>query len=419
MNVPAGPLFRAEVVESRRARIEGEIILTEAPGHRFLVLLLFGFLLVGAVAVAFGSYSRTEAAPGILVTAEPSAKINVTRPGQVAELLVQEGAFVRAGQRLAVIRTEQKDAAGASVIDDGLSALEAQRRLSEEQVRLAGSRASTEKVRLNAVLGGFRQQRADLRSQIDLQEQAVASAKDMVERVESLLVNGFISRIEVERRRQAYISAQQELGRLRQQSNALQSEIARTTAELSGVAAQAGSEIASARTSSETIVQQQAHLRGERSYSVVAPIAGHVTALQAGVGRTVDSSIPLMEIIPAGTSLKAHIFAPTRAIGFVKPDQEVRLLYDAFPYQRFGSFSGRIVGVSRTVIDPRQIAVPLKIEEPVYRIEILPAAQGVAAFGEQRALQPGMTLTANIVLDRRSFLDWLLTPLDAVMRRDR
>jgi hypothetical protein len=29
-----------------------------------------------------------------------------------------------------------------------------------------------------------------------------------------------------------------------------------------------------------------------------------------------------------------------------------------------------------------------------------------------------MTLTANIILDRRSFLDWLLEPLQAVMRRN-
>jgi multidrug efflux pump subunit AcrA (membrane-fusion protein) len=50
---------------------------------------------------------------------------------------------------------------------------------------------------------------------------------------------------------------------------------------------------------------------------------------------------------------------------------------------------------------------------------LAPDAQTVAAFGEAQALQPGMTLTANLILDRRSFFDWLLTPLNAVLSRNR
>jgi hypothetical protein len=44
--------------------------------------------------------------------------------------------------------------------------------------------------------------------------------------------------------------------------------------------------------------------------------------------------------------LQAEIYIPSRAIGFVKPGQEVRLLYDAFPYQRFGAYRGRVVAAS-------------------------------------------------------------------------
>jgi membrane fusion protein len=125
-----------------------------------------------------------------------------------------------------------------------------------------------------------------------------------------------------------------------------------------------------------------------------------------------------MTIVPERSKLHADVYAPTRAIGFVKPGQEVRLLYDAFPYQRFGSFSGRITAVSRVVIDPRQMEAPLKIEEPVYRIEVTPDAQTVDAYGDSLPLQPGMSLTANLILERQSFFDWLLKPLNAVMRRN-
>ena len=59
-----------------------------------------------------------------------------------------------------------------------------------------------------------------------------------------------------------------------------------------------------------------------------------------------------------------------------------------------------------------------RVEEPVYRLEVVPDAQSVAAFGELLPLQPGMTLSANLILDRRPFLDWLLTPINAVLQRN-
>lgn len=418
MEPSPGPLFRPEAIDARRERVQGEILLAQPVRAHMRVLLLFGALALLGLWVALGSYARTEAARGILVTGDASAKVFAMRPGQISELLVREGDYVRAGERVGIVRTEQNDEAGGSAIGESLAAIESQRALTDQQIDIAQRRAASDRARLAAMLAGLAQQRRDLTVQIALQEQAAASTHEMLERIEGLLGSGFISRIEVERRRQTDIAAQQQLAQYRQQLNALGAQAAQTQAELARIDADADGEIAGARSSAETLVQQGARLRGERAYAIIAPIAGRVAALQTARGRAVDASVPLMEIVPEGSELRAQVYAPTRAIGFIRPGQEVRLLYDGFPYQRFGSFKGRIASVSRAVIDPRQLAAPLQIEEAVYRIEVVPETQSVAAHGELMPLQPGMTLTANIVLDRRSFLDWLLSPLNAVLRRN-
>ena len=270
---------------------------------------------------------------------------------------------------------------------------------------------------LTATLAGLGRQQVDLETQIDLQHQVVASAQDMFDRLGTIVEKGFVSRIEYERRRQALLAARQQLAQLAQQSHSLVAERERTSAELARLGADSGSEIVEAQTSAQTLAQQRAQAVAQRAYVLTAPIAGRVTALQASAGRTVDAAVPLMVIVPEGSTLHADVYAPTRAIGFVRPGQEVRLLYDAFPYQRFGSFKGRVTRVSRTVIDPRELAAPLKIEEAVYRIEVTPDRQSVDAFGERLPLQPGMSLTASLILDRRSFADWLLQPLNAVLKK--
>lgn len=416
---PEQPLFRPEVAEARKQRLHGDIVLSQPVGTQALALLLFGIIALLAAWVVFGEYTRAENARGILVTDDPTAKVVAVRPGIVTQLLAREGDLVRAGQRLAIVHVETAGEAGGSAIAESLTAIDVQRGLSAEQVRLAGLRARSDRARLAATLAGISQQRADLAGQINLQEQVVLSSKLTFERLLDVVEKGYLSKVEYERRRQQLLVAQQQLGQFRGQYNALTAEERRAAAELARVDADAGTEVAAARTSAESLTQQRARLRAERAYVVNAPVAGRIAAIQSSVGDSLEGGHTLMSIVPEGTRLHAEIYAPTRAIGFVRAGQEVRLLYDAFPYQRFGSFKGVITSVSRVILEPEDAHLPFKIDEPVYRIEATPDAQTVAAFGGRLPLQPGMTLTANLVLDRRSFGEWLLQPLNAVLNRNR
>ena len=115
--------------------------------------------------------------------------------------------------------------------------------------------------------------------------------------------------------------------------------------------------------------------------------------------------------------MQATLYAPSRAIGMARVGQPVRLMYDAFPYQRFGTFTGHIVRISHSVLAPDEVDAPVKLQDPVYEVRVALDRQRIDAFGEALALEPGMTLSADVILDRRSFLDWILKPIRAVQAR--
>jgi membrane fusion protein len=52
--------------------------------------------------------------------------------------------------------------------------------------------------------------------------------------------------------------------------------------------------------------------------------------------------------------------------------------------------------------------------EPLYRITVGLERQQVSAYGAQVALQPGMQLDADIVLERRRLYEWVLDPVYAL-----
>jgi membrane fusion protein len=93
-------------------------------------------------------------------------------------------------------------------------------------------------------------------------------------------------------------------------------------------------------------------------------------------------------------------------------------MYQAFPHQKFGAADARIVSVSRTVLSGDELSIPgLKTGEPVFRVRAALAQSIVRAYGEAIPIRPGMVLTADVIIDERTLLEWLLDPLYAAGRR--
>lgn len=410
-------LFRTEAFEQQNDRLHGEVVFTQPLPAKLFAGSLFGIITIAAIWVSVGTYARIETVPGMLITSVPSAKVVALQPGVVSELPVREGQLVRKGDRLLVINSDRGSTGGGDVAGRGLGALAARQQLTEGQVAMADGRATAERGRLATIITSAEQQALSLRDQIALQEQVVVSNQQMFDQVLAVVERGFVSKVEMERRRQTLLSSQQSLANLRQQLTARTSDAQQARAQLASVAIEAQQGVSQIRESLQALNAEQARLEGEQSYVITAPIDGRVTALAAGVGRSVNASRPVMVIVPDGAELVAELYAPTRAVGFVEAGKETRLLYDAFPYQRFGSFGGKVANISRTAVDPRETDIPFPFEEPVYRIKVSLGQQRIDAFDGPSPLQAGMTLQANIVLERQTFLAWLLQPLNAVLNR--
>jgi membrane fusion protein len=111
------------------------------------------------------------------------------------------------------------------------------------------------------------------------------------------------------------------------------------------------------------------------------------------------------------------LFVPTRAVGFVRPGHAVRVLYDAFPYQQFGTYGGRVNEISRTVLTKSDISGPVELKEPAYRVTAALDRSDVDAYGKSIPLQADMLLKADIILEKRSLMTWFLDPLLSVSMR--
>jgi membrane fusion protein len=160
-----------------------------------------------------------------------------------------------------------------------------------------------------------------------------------------------------------------------------------------------------------------AQVEARRETVIRAPVSGVVTNIAVNLGQSVAADAPLATVLPKGSGLHVELLVPTRAIGFVKTGQDVMLRYDAFPYERFGQYHGKIVDIGRNVWSPGDRVGPLSAKEPVYRVDVGLDRQAVAALGQEFPLRPGMSVNADLLLEKRTLFEWIFEPVIKLKER--
>ncbi len=253
-----------------------------------------------------------------------------------------------------------------------------------------------------------------MQAQISTQQALIASAQKDLDRARSIADRGFISGRDLQVREETLLARRQGLAQLEQALAAKRAARVENERLSAQVMAQARAQTASIAATRAQVAQQAANTAGARSYVLRAPVAGRVTALTARLGQPVSPQGQLMTIVPSGARLRAELAVPSAAIGFVKPGQRVRLAIDAFPYQRFGTVSGRVETVSASAINAQG---PNGAAIAVYPVTVTLDAAHIQAYGRKEPLVSGMSLTARIVTEKQSLLQWLFEPLFAVRNR--
>lgn len=129
-----------------------------------------------------------------------------------------------------------------------------------------------------------------------------------------------------------------------------------------------------------------------------------IRAPVSGVLASVLRREPAAEAEPAGTSsLLAELWVDKRSLGFMRKGAVVVIRYRAFPHQRFGRYSGRVLFHSVLAISASRATRLLgrPMDGPRYRVRVWLDQQSSIVDGRTEPLIPGMTLDADIMLEPR------------------
>ena len=403
-------LFRTEVIEARRNRLAGTVIAAVPPSSRHYTLILAGVAVSILAVLIFGSYSTTANVRGIVSYDAGLARVTSTSPGDVREIFVRPGSFVERGAPLLSLSTAQGEHGLAAQLDE----LNRQIVEIDRQLNIATSSSIVGQQDLHQQRGGLLDTVASLLRQQAISRGQIKLAEQEVARYARLAKQGAGSQRQLDEARGQLLSR-------RAENEALAERLVEARNKIGAIALQLGQrELDGSKTRSQ-LAAQRAGLVRERSdiqradhLVLVAPVAGEVSDIASEIGQHVGPEKSLITIVPRGSRTEAWLYAPSNAIGFARPGQTVRLRFDAYPYQKYGWGRGTVIAISRAAIDPGNVDAAIRPSEPAFRVRVQITSMGSLAV-PQDALRPGMTLSADLVLRRRSLWALMLGPVTGAL----
>ena len=412
------PLFRQEAIDAQREKFLGEAIIARpVPAWVFTLLAAGTALLLIGVAL-WGQYTRRERVEGYLALDAGAARVLLPDAGRVTELLIKEGEEVKAGDPMARISLDRSTGKGASTSEAVAAEMQSRRAILEReqsQLRDLGTQ-QLEQVRRRAK--DLENELGQIDAEMKLQEVRIRSARDQVQRYKGLAgEKQFVSEALVKQKIDEVTDQEIKLQSLLRQRSQVERDLEAAKLEEPSITLKSRTQVEQVSRQMSELQEGLAQVEARRETVIRAPVSGVVTNIAVNLGQSVAPDAPFATVLPKGSGLHVELLVPTRAIGFVKTGQDVMLRYDAFPYERFGQYHGKIVDIGRNVWSPGDRVGPLSAKEPVYRVDVGLDKQAVAALGQEFPLRPGMSVNADLLLEKRTLFEWIFEPVIKLKER--
>jgi len=301
--------------------------------------------------------------------------------------------------------------------DIGQQVDERRRSLEAELARNKGVEAA-EIGHLERRAGTLRAEQQSIERQMEQQRIRLKLAEDARKRYQGLADQDYIAREQLFQKEAELSEQQSRLQALERDALVAQRELATTLREIENTRVRYANQNGLLERGVSSAQQELTEVEARRRVVITAPESGRATLVSGEAGQSVDTTRPLLNLVPSDAKLEVRLYAPSRTMGFVRPGDAVLLRYQSFPYQKFGQHEGVVASVSNNAVTSTELAgfqIPdVPPGEPVYAIVVTLKAQNVTAYGKQWPLSAGMRLDADILQETRRLWEWMLEPLYSI-----
>jgi HlyD family type I secretion membrane fusion protein len=426
---------KVDLVGAFESETVGVFMRTTPSSEHVLLYALVAILCVSLVLSSIVKLDRVVSGGGVIVPAGGELYVSPFDPGIVRQVRVKAGDIVKAGEALATLDPTFTNADLKQLQEKLASDEAAVTRLTAE---LAGAPYLFSSDEPAQILQGaiwqkrqleYRYNLADFDGRIRGVEAQVAQyesnalefskrlklAEDAETLYKPLLDKGYVSKLQLmqatdertEMRRLA-ADAQNQMYAQRQTLLALR---AQREAYVQKWNSDTGAELVATRNELEVTRQ---NLQKAQKLSDLVSLDAPADAVVLKVGRMSSGSVagagsmaaePLFTLVPLNGALEADVKVPAADIGFIKVGDPVQVKLEAYRFMQHGTVDGSIKTISEGSFTTDENNAETA---PYFKVRVLLRKPHLRNVPADFRLIPGMTLTGDIMVGKRTILSYLV-----------
>lgn len=419
-----------------------------APLPRAVLYAGLGLLATLLLWAYFAPLDIIAVAPGKII---PQGYLQIVQPsesGLITEILVSEGAQVKAGQVLARMDARASEADGRQLQNElklkrlQLRRIDAElggapwRRTADEPAELVSQVEAQLQAHRQAHQGALEIERAllvkaeqDLRSAQEVEAKLQKTIPLFVQQeaaYDQLVKDGFAGKFMYLERQRDRIEKEQDLRAQQFNIASLKATISQVNKRIAQITSSYHQQLQNERMDAEAQYHKlrqdwdkQAHRQA--LLELKAPQDGTVKDLATHtLGSVVAPGTVVMTLVPGGDGLLAEVWVTHLDAGLVEAGQAAKLKLTAYPFQQYGMVNGRVKHISPDAGEPAEQKNARNTgiqDQPAsgFRALIELPEPFLEAQGKRYRLSPGMQVNAEINLGTRTVLQYLLSPVQKTL----
>ena len=413
--------------------------------------VLYGTLALLSASLLWAYFAPLDiiaVAPGKIVPQGYLQIVQPTESGVIKEILVTEGAQVKAGQILARMDARVSDADGRQLQNElRLKRLQLRRidaelggapwkRVADDPAELFAQVEAQLNARRQAHFGALEIERAilvkaeqDLKSAQEVEAKLQKTIPLYIQReaaYDQLVKDGFAGTLMHLERQRDRIEKEQDLRAQQFNIASLKATISQVGKRIAQITSSYHQQLQNERIDAEAQyhrLQQDWEKQAHRHalLELKAPQDGIVKDLATHtLGSVVAPGTVVMTLVPDGDALLAEVWVTHLDAGLVEPGQHAKLKLTAYPFQQYGMLDARVRHISPDASEAsdQKSAKNAGIQDQSassFRALIELPQPFVQAQGKRYRLSPGMQVNAEINLGTRTVMQYLLAPVQRTL----
>ncbi|OJI32406.1 Colicin V secretion protein CvaA [Vibrio vulnificus] len=408
-------MFRKEVLDKRLNLFYSKVNLASRKSDTYLISFFLSVVILLTLFITIVKIPKIESVKGYLYPSNGLITIVSNCNGIIDYILDDKTERISTGKVLSIVNTKSWQRDGISLDEELLVISEKKKKVLENKLNEIYKLKDS---KIKSIKGGYERRKLEIKKIDD----NINIIKDIIKNLEKnrdaytkLNIKGYASKEKADSVVNNLLRYKQDIEELNLLKIRKNNEMFDDLSSISEIEVNYDVQRLDINNSILDIQKSISVIQSDSEKSIVSNVNGMIVTSLKKKGEYVKANEVIMTILPSYSKLDAKLLVPSKSIGLINKGHEVKLKFDAFPFQRFGIQKGKVIDIGKSILLPSDIKNnPISMSESFYQVVVELDSQSILAYGDKYMFEPGMTLDAEIILERLTIIDRILDPVRAV-----